>query len=1082
MTPAPRLPPSQVRLLRAAALLALGAAVVNAQTRAPASSAPAAADSDAVVMTPFTVATDKDEGFVAAASLAGGRLTTELRDTPIAYSVLTRDFLDALNLFDQEQALTWSVGAYMPTTDVANYRYFNNEGGSSIVSRGVQTASPQRNFFLLGLNSDTFSQERIDFARGPNALLIGTSGLGGTVVTMTKQARTDRAFTSASQVIGSWNRFRTSFDINRPINSKVAVRANLIWQEADTWRDLEFDHRHGAHFTVTYRPFRDTRVRAEYEYYRRNALDGRENVTDRLSGWDGVTTVAAPLATLADADARGLARNGSSTAAYPVYIPGSDPDSILNWGNTWKTQGGAATAAVPVGGRLALSSANLGINNGGIVNSVYSPDLLFGLARRGANFVAPNRRTVIAPADYPALQYGFQDAAFFIDHRQGRHLFLEAAVHYADAEKVTEYLVARTLSEAMIDVNRTLPNGTPNPNFLQVYGDSITGHTHFRNINTEGRIAAALVFDQTRWGDFRANVIAGGRNTKSYTSQLTEVMNRSTDPRVRSRDDSFTYRYYWNDPKKPFTIPERVTYTDPIAGTARSYDVDTVIDLFRPGNQRWSHTRFNFVQAAANARLLQGRLNLIAGARRDDFRLDNFTLNGSANAVMHDYPANWDGQTIHYRPTGPADYWALTYTPKDAAGRATGAETAALTRPRDAAGRPLAQYTNDRFRDDFSSPTIRFNVDTVSYGGVLHVLRWLSVYANFAETFNPPTSGLTLTGAAVPPGQSEGWDAGLRFSLLDGRVSATIGRYGSTQLNNTIDSSGNTRKYADLAAANVVGDLSLNGLNRRGLALIPTPTFDFQDRKARGHEVDIVANLTRQWRLTANAGFPKVSTTNARQDEWAFLRAHEATLRQIAIDAGAVIGPNNVATVDLSIPVANRSPDVTAAVTAWNNIQNFKATNDPTVQNFSDLPDYTANLYTDYRIATGRLKNLRLGAGIQYIGRRDIGNRGGDTIINPANPATAIDDPNVNATHRVQMAAHYSVTATAGYQFKLREGRTLDLNLSIGNLLDNRDPIWTGAGLRAPNGDISRPDRMTVPTSFIYRQPRNFTLTARLGF
>jgi len=60
--------------------------------------------SDAVVLTPFEVSTNKDNGFAAAGSLAGGRLASDLRDTPAAYSVITREFIDALGITDLQAA------------------------------------------------------------------------------------------------------------------------------------------------------------------------------------------------------------------------------------------------------------------------------------------------------------------------------------------------------------------------------------------------------------------------------------------------------------------------------------------------------------------------------------------------------------------------------------------------------------------------------------------------------------------------------------------------------------------------------------------------------------------------------------------------------------------------------------------------------------------------------------------------------------------------------------------------------------------------------------------------------------------
>ncbi|MGH7959216.1 MAG: hypothetical protein ACREH8_19725, partial [Opitutaceae bacterium] len=74
----------------------------------PPASQPATSSQEAIVLSPFEVTTEKDTGFVAAGSLAGGRLAGELRDTPVAYSVITREFIDALEITDLLQATTWS--------------------------------------------------------------------------------------------------------------------------------------------------------------------------------------------------------------------------------------------------------------------------------------------------------------------------------------------------------------------------------------------------------------------------------------------------------------------------------------------------------------------------------------------------------------------------------------------------------------------------------------------------------------------------------------------------------------------------------------------------------------------------------------------------------------------------------------------------------------------------------------------------------------------------------------------------------------------------------------------------------------
>jgi hypothetical protein len=60
-----------------------------------------------ILLSPFEVNTDQARGFVATSSLAGGRLTGELKYTPVAYSVLTRDFIDAMQPTDLTEMAKW---------------------------------------------------------------------------------------------------------------------------------------------------------------------------------------------------------------------------------------------------------------------------------------------------------------------------------------------------------------------------------------------------------------------------------------------------------------------------------------------------------------------------------------------------------------------------------------------------------------------------------------------------------------------------------------------------------------------------------------------------------------------------------------------------------------------------------------------------------------------------------------------------------------------------------------------------------------------------------------------------------------
>lgn len=149
------------------AIVLLTVVAVPAQTVPSAPSAPAKAG-ETIELTPFTVSTDRDEGFAATSALAGGRLATDLRDTPAAYSVITREFIDALNLTDLQSAAEWSTGSdSIPNNGDATFFTFS----TYYQTRGVRAGTQQRNFFPQYGDNDTFDIERIDFGRGPNSIL-----------------------------------------------------------------------------------------------------------------------------------------------------------------------------------------------------------------------------------------------------------------------------------------------------------------------------------------------------------------------------------------------------------------------------------------------------------------------------------------------------------------------------------------------------------------------------------------------------------------------------------------------------------------------------------------------------------------------------------------------------------------------------------------------------------------------------------------------------------------------------------------------------------------------------------------------
>src|SRR5437868_14333071 len=103
-------------LLIATAVVTFGVRSLFGQA-APAPSTAAGGDEGTVKLDPFNVNANSDVGFVAANSLAGGRMTMALKDTPVAYSVLTSEFLEAFNITDAGKAAEFSVNTNQYVND-----------------------------------------------------------------------------------------------------------------------------------------------------------------------------------------------------------------------------------------------------------------------------------------------------------------------------------------------------------------------------------------------------------------------------------------------------------------------------------------------------------------------------------------------------------------------------------------------------------------------------------------------------------------------------------------------------------------------------------------------------------------------------------------------------------------------------------------------------------------------------------------------------------------------------------------------------------------------------------------------------
>lgn len=1014
----------------------------------------------AVVLSPFEVRTERDTGFVAASSVSGGRLAGDLKDTPVAYTVLTSDFIDALQLVDLAEMTKWAPNT--SETPQNGEEYIN--GNLTVSSRGVGSNNPQRNFFPVFFNFDSYNVERLDLARGPNAVLFGTSGVGGTANSVTKRAQTNRRSTNLRVSYGSWNNYRTTLDHNQPIGDKFALRLNVLFQDRDGWRTTEMQRKQGITLAGLWKVTPTTEIRAEAEYGKLEQSVVTTNFDDNVSGWTGVTFAART----SNSAPNGIGTYGANTA---VFTPSSG-ERLVNYQGWAFTQGGNQAAAVPAGGTIVVGPlAN--ITNQSVTQQLNLPSNLYDIALANSNFFIPERNYSTF-SDEPIFGVEHKDFTVMLTQQIGENFFAEIAGNYGTEDTSSNIGISRGMSRILIDVNSVLPDGRPNLNFREPYAQ-VLSYPYFQYREKKNfRASLGYLLNNTRIGDFSFNMIAGITDQTYDRNAFRYMLKRHDDPRRWPTDSPIMYRYYLTtDEGRPMPEPASWTYVNPINNTTTEVPAGRVRDYTNDSFNQINDARYEYIQAAGSGRLLKGRLSLIAAARQDRFKTHQ-----ESPVRQFDNPLDWDGYTRNLKPAAPADWSSLTYRLRDASGTPIGVPIPAESRPRLSSGERDPLYASDRFQDDYSPPDQSDSVNTMSVGGVFHVTKKVSVFTNYAESFAPPASTLKIDGSLFPPRTSKGVDMGLRITLLNGNLVANIIRYEGKETNGTITST--TFPFNNIIQANALNDLTPGGINQRGLALLPLGYVDSVDTETEGWEFELIANFSRQWRLMFNAGLPKAFQTGGNKESLAYYEANEATLRQIVIDAGGSFN-GNVASFTATIPPGQSTTEGPNAVAAWNTIQNTLASISREPMPRTRVPEWTANIFTEYAFS-GRLKGLKVGAGVNYRGRQIIGNRGADTIRNPANPAQAIDDPSVDAKTPVYADDYIVGTLTMSYSRRIAEKYTLEVALKIDNLFDYDKPLYYNTVMRPPGGDLTNPARVATPARYAWVTPQNFTLTTTLRF
>lgn len=281
-----------VRLAACTAFLCMIPGLLFAQKMAPAAPGSKSAEEDTVVLNPFVISAEQDDGWVASNTLVGSRTNQELVNLPLSVDAITSEFMKDLNTTTLEDAAIWVAGVNTVSLDESR----NNE--DRVIYRGQSVGDGNagqsaRNFFLWYSPTDNYNIERIDFNKGSNSLMFGDASPGGQATTYTK-VPVLRNFASITAQYSSYDSYRVQIDVNRKLTDKLALRLNAIDREQKSYINFASTKLRAADLALAYRPFAKTIVRFEVEHgkYNRNRGENTITIQDLSAPGDGFAAIS----------------------------------------------------------------------------------------------------------------------------------------------------------------------------------------------------------------------------------------------------------------------------------------------------------------------------------------------------------------------------------------------------------------------------------------------------------------------------------------------------------------------------------------------------------------------------------------------------------------------------------------------------------------------------------------------------------------------------------------------------------------------------------------------------------------------
>lgn len=214
------------------------AVALHAQAPAPAPAnapaRPAGAENVPVVLSPFMISTDADDGYAATESASASRFRQKLKDIPQTISIMSGQFLKDIGAVD--------LADVMPLVGATVSGATRNQDSFSIRGFAVQES------YLDGFRDvvewgggDFVHVQQLEIIKGPSSNLYGNpKGLGGIINRVSKTPRTAQ-WQQLAVTIGDYANYHVTADVTGPItrDKTLLYRVNAAYRSLEYNRDFK---------------------------------------------------------------------------------------------------------------------------------------------------------------------------------------------------------------------------------------------------------------------------------------------------------------------------------------------------------------------------------------------------------------------------------------------------------------------------------------------------------------------------------------------------------------------------------------------------------------------------------------------------------------------------------------------------------------------------------------------------------------------------------------------------------------------------------------------------------------------------